>query len=106
MTPDEAIASLDSRIRESGQTVKLRQGSQERMLRAFVRGYQPSELGNGVQQGDSLVVLSPSELARHGLVEIKRLDRLEVGARARIVEYATPTLIGDTVVRWDVLIRG
>lgn len=106
MSPERAIAMLDMQVEKHGQDIRLMRGNSSWTIKAPVRGYRPEELGNGILQGDSEVVVSPTQLARHGLVDVRRLDRIEVAGRTRIVEYATPTPIGGKVVRWEILVRG
>ncbi|ACL59908.1 hypothetical protein [Methylobacterium nodulans] len=109
MSPADALAMLDRQIAENGQTVTLQHDGVSYPLRAFVRGYSPREIGNGIQQGDSKVVLSPTELAAAGFPADEapeRLDTLVISGRVRNVEYATPVELGDAVVRYDLLVRG
>lgn len=109
MTPGDAIALLDRQIAQHGQKIGLRRlnfGAWE--LRAWSRGYRADELAGGVQQGDTLVIVSPTDLAASGFTggALKRLDRITVSGRERSVEIADPVTIGDTVVRWNLTVRG
>lgn len=112
MTPEQAIAQLNRQIAANGQTVALRKatakdGSQDKPLRAFVRGYKPDELAGGVQQGDSTVIVSPTELAKSGFAgPIVRLDRVVVAGRVRSIEVANPVMLNDQVVRIELRVRG
>ncbi|ACL58952.1 hypothetical protein [Methylobacterium nodulans] len=100
---------LDRQIAANGQTVTLKHNGVPYTMRAFVRGYTPREIGNGIEQGDSKVVLLPTELTAAGFPADQvpeRLDTMVVSGRARNVEYANPVELGDTVVRYDLLVRG
>lgn len=108
MTPAHAIAALDRQLARHGQTVRLRgqadpdDGSADRRVRAFVRGYRADELAGGIQQGDSEVVLSPTDLG----ADPARLGGLFIGERLCLVEVANPVTLADVVVRWNLWVRG
>lgn len=113
MTPAQAIAMLDRQIAQHGQTVTLTRtvpnGSPITLTcRAFVRGYKPDELANGVVQGDSLVVLSPTALAGSPFASALpvRLDKLTTAGRKRNIEMADPVLMNDMLVRLNLQVRG
>ena len=88
------------------------------LVRAFVRLYKPSELTPMIIQGDSKVILSPSDLVAQGwpgpagdsagldpLVP-RRGDKIVVHGRPRQVIAATPVYLGDQMVRLEMQIRG
>ncbi|MCE4223403.1 hypothetical protein HCU64_06535 [Methylobacterium sp. C25] len=106
------MSKLDRQVARKGQTIQLRKaaakdGSQDKGLRAFVRGYKPDELAGGVQQGDSTVIVSPTELAKSGFAgPIVRLDRVVVAGRVRSIEVANPVMLNDQVVRIELWVRG
>lgn len=114
MTPAAAIAMLDQEIAEHGQDVVLRRAvaggtAIEKTARAFVRGYKPDELTGGIQQGDSLVVLSPSSIPAEFAGAASRLrvnDAIIVTGRRRSVQYVDPVEIGGVIVRYNVLVKG
>lgn len=113
MTPSQAIALLDAQIAEHGQTVTLtrlvpNQTSITLTCKAFVRGYKPDELANGVQQGDSLVVLSPTALVGSPFESAPpvRLNKLTTAGRLRNIEMADPVLMNDVLVRINLQVRG
>ncbi|MER2268243.1 hypothetical protein [Methylobacterium oxalidis] len=111
MTPAQAIAALDRQIAQHGQGVQLRAAAADpdaasATVRAFVRGYRPEELGGGVQQGDTLMILSPTHLAVASIETIERGDGVTVADRARYVEVANPVVLNDVVVRIECTVRG
>lgn len=113
MTPSAAIAMLDRQLAEHGQDVVLRRPvaggtAIERTARAFVRGYRPDELSGGIQQGDSLVTLSPSSIPAEfsAPARLRVNDRIKVSGRERNVQYVDPVEISGVLVRVNVLVRG
>ncbi|WP_132254733.1 hypothetical protein [Methylobacterium segetis] len=111
MTPAQAIAQLDRQIAAHGQDVQLRAAAAEpdtaaATLRAFVRGYRAEELSGGVQQGDTLMILSPTHLPAAGVETIQRGDGVTIAGRARYVEIANPVVLNDVVVRIECTVRG
>ena len=113
MTPQQAIASLDRQINRHGQTITLRRpvanaSPIEKTCKAFVRGYKPDELIGGVQQGDSLVALSPTGLAGSDFATTlpRAMDKVLIAGRVRNVQMADPVLLGDQVVRINLQVRG
>jgi hypothetical protein len=113
MTPVQAIAMLDRQIARHGQTVKLvrlvpNQPAVEATVRAFVRGYKPEELANGVQQGDSLVTLSPTQLKGTPFEADLPVtnNKIEVSGRRRNVQFADPVEMLNVLVRLNLQVRG
>lgn len=114
MTPADAIAALDRQIAQSGQRIVLSRlvkggASIERPHRAFVRGYRPDELTGGIQQGDSLLVVSPTGMPAEFIGEGKLLrvnDKAQISGRYRNVQFVVPVLIADVLVRLNVTVRG
>jgi hypothetical protein len=113
MSPADAIEMLDRQIAEHGQTITLErlvpnQPAVTATVRGFTRGYKPDELANGVQQGDSTVVLSPSSLA--GTPFAATLPTINNKAvfhgRRRNVIMADPVYINDVLVRVNLQVRG
>lgn len=99
-------------IATRGQTVRLQRVNvrDEKLFipfRAFVRGYRPDELAGGIEQGESVVVISPTALAKAGISDpIKGNDRLWVAGTPRAVRMCNPVATDDVVVRWDAWIKG
>lgn len=118
MTPRQAIAQLDRQLARNGQDVALVRVVADgddftsTKIRAFVRGYRPNELTGGIQQGDTLVVLSPTGLPApfNGLDDpdtfLRRGDRVEVAGRSPRIEYVDPVLLDGVQVRINLLVRG
>jgi hypothetical protein len=111
MNAQDAIDMLDRQIGEDGQTIRLRRAAGaviERPHKAFSRGYKPSELVGGLQQGDTLLVISPTGLPREfaGDDLLRRGDKIWLSGRLRSVEFVDPVLIGDTLVRLNATVRG
>lgn len=109
----EAIADLDDELARTGQDVTLRRigtdgpDKEAAGVRAFVRGYRPDELTGGIQQGDSLVVLSPSRTPAVFVGQpLEANDRIVIAGRSRNVEYVDPVQIAGVTVRINVLVRG
>lgn len=112
MTPAEAIAKLDRQIAKHGQDITLRRvvpnaPAIEKPSRAFARGYRPDELAGGIQQGDTLMILSPSTMpAEFVSTPLKVNDRIISDGRTRNVQYVDPVRIDGVIVRFNVLVRG
>jgi hypothetical protein len=81
-----------------------------------MRQYQPDELVGGIIQGDSFVILSPSEIIAAnwpGTVTApgdkrvpKHGDQLIVQGIARTVQTGTPFYIAGALVRLELQVRG
>lgn len=109
MTPAQAISALDRQIEQRGQTLHLRDAKDlvgaGKRVRGTVRGYRPDELAGGVQQGDSAVIISPTSLAAVS-VSLERSMKLQIGDRWTSILAANPVRMNDTIVRWNVWVRG
>lgn len=106
-----AIATLDRQVKERGQTVRLqRAGVRDeatfRDFRCVVRGYTPTELTGGIDQGDSKVVISPTALAEAGIEPPSELDFLHIDGTRRSVKFCNPVKMNDIVVRYDAWVKG
>lgn len=106
-----AIATLDRQVKARGQTVRLqRAGVRDettfRDFRCFIRGYTPSELAGGIDQGDSKVVISPTALAEAGIEPPAELDFLIIGGTRRSVRFCDPVMMDDIVVRYNAWVKG
>lgn len=117
MTPAEAIADLDAELAEDGQTVKLRPGSTttgEVACKAFVRGFQPSELIGGLTQQHSKVVLSPTDTAGFASGAAAPLDGrvpkvgnyVVIAGKPRKVAAGTGIYMADVLVRIEATVEG
>lgn len=118
MTPATAIGMLDRALARNGTVVTLRRysgtgparTSEEISVRARSRDYEPAEVMGGITQGDSEVVLSPTQLAAStwggGAWMPRKDDRVVVGGRERTVLAVDPERIADQVVRINLQVRG
>lgn len=113
MTPQAAIGALDRALASTGETITLRRttGTQRVPLdvtcRAVVRNYRPIELVGEIQQGDSLVILSPTEMAQAQWPwPPKNSDLVVVAGRQRAVQGVTPFYLDGTLVRVELQVRG
>lgn len=106
MSPAQAIAALDRQLRQRGMDVTLIAAGRE--ARATVRGrpsgYRADELGQGVQQGMTKIILSPTGLEAYG--QPTKLDAIQYGGRSQTVEVVDPAWIDGRVVRFDVWVLG
>lgn len=119
------ISALDRGLAARGQDVILRRisgsgpsaTSIDVACRAVVRGYRPEELVGGIAQGDSQVILSPSEIRSSGWPDPgglpsgsaslpKKGDKLIVQGRMRTIEAVAPIQVAGELVRIDLQIRG
>jgi hypothetical protein len=122
---EAAIADLDRELLAIGQVATLRRlqlvaGVQSILssvdVRIVMRQYQPSELVGGIIQGDSFVILSPSEIiaanwpgtaTAPGDKRVpKKGDQLIVQGIARTVQSATPYYPWGTLCRIELQVRG
>lgn len=108
MTPARAIAMLDRQLAKHGSDVVLVRGDLRVTVRAFPRGYKRDELGDGISQGDSLVVVSPSSLAGTVFADDPphQGDWVNFGGRERHVENGDPVRLANVVVRINLQVRG
>lgn len=116
MTPTAIISALDRAVAISGEDITLRRntlgpsGTQIPLdvhCRACVRGYRPDELVADIKQGDSLVILSPTEMKAHQWTWPPRIqDRAIIGDKQRTVIAANPITVGDELVRIELQVRG
>ena len=119
------ISALDRGLAARGEDVVLRRisgsgataTSVDVTCRAVVRGYRPEELVGGIAQGDSQVILSPSEIRASGWPDPdgspsgsaslpRKGDKLIVQGRMRTIEAVAPILVAGELVRIDLQVRG
>lgn len=119
------INALDRGLSARGEDVVLRRISgsgasitnTDVTCRAVVRGYRPEELGGGIAQGDSQVILSPSEIRASGWPDPggspsdaaslpRKGDKLIVKGRMRTIEAVAPIQVAGELVRIDLQVRG
>lgn len=125
VTPALAVANLDAALAQTGQPVTLRRlvgtaspTAYDVTAQAFVRGYAPKEIVGGIQQGDTLAILSPSEIVAAGWpgagaqsdgtdTRVPRNgDRLVIAGRIRRIEAAVPLYMAGALVRIELQLRG
>jgi hypothetical protein len=113
MTPEKAIAMLDAQIEKHGQTVTLtrlvpNQASITLTCKAFVRGYKPDELSNGIIQGDSLAVISPTALIGSAFEDNlpAPVNKLTTAGRQRNIGSVEPVYMNDVLVRLNIQVKG
>jgi hypothetical protein len=124
------IADLDASLAEHGQDIVLRRvkganlASQQNVdvtCRAFVRGYEPNELVNGITQQDRKVILSSTQIDTAGwpadeadstsevdarVPRKNRGDRCKIAGNWCSVEAAEPIYIDGILVRINMRARG
>lgn len=128
MTPAAAIAALDNRLAQDGEDIILQrvvgaanQATFGAKCRAFVRGYQPHQLIGTIIQGDSHVILSPTDINRSGWpgAQVAKpstanmdaripltTDKLVQFGKTRSIQAATPFYIDGELVRIELQVRG
>lgn len=114
MTPAAAIASLDSQLAEHGELVSAYRytattGNPRPRINvddvpAFVRAFKPEELAGEIDQTSTNIVLSPTKLT--ALLPLKKNDKVFAQGRERNVELVKPVLMGNTLVRINLVVTG
>lgn len=111
----DAIAALNRALAAVGEDVTLTRNTLTLGVlvptaitcRAVVRGYQPAELIGGIIQGDSLAILSPTEIANSSWPgPVRHNDKLTVQGRERNIEAAAPIYAEGELVRIELQLRG
>lgn len=113
------VADLDASLARRGEDVVLTRGVASATCRAFVLAYTPQEMieGTGIQQGDSLVTISPtclvgwptagSGIGPTGDTRIpRRDDRVTIAGWDRAVISAEPRYVDGILVRINLQVRG
>lgn len=121
------IARLDGSLARVGEDVVLRRNTLgpggvqipfDATVRAQVRGYEPAELTAAVIQGDSRVILSPTQIEQAGWPGAtaapvtgdrrvpRRGDVVLVQGTPRHVFAAAPKYVGGVLVRIELQVRG
>jgi len=107
-TPAGMIARLDASLARHGQDVILRSGNTtvgQQPCRAFVRGYEPSELIGLIKQGDKKVTVSPTGLGGFG--EPRENQFVVVDGKPRAIQGEPEFIRVDSVlVRINMTVRG
>ncbi len=127
MTPESVRASLDRMLAQYGEPCKLQRivagVTRSVHLHASIQDYKPAELlgGNGLQAGDSHVIVSTTEIdaaswpstavlatttAGDPRIPIKGDKLVLNNGRVRIVQAAWPApYVGDELIRIEMTIR-
>lgn len=116
MTPEAAIGALDRQLAIHGEDILLRRETKgagtllipfDCGVRAKVRDYTAAELVGELQQGDSQVILSPSEMTdRQWPAPPRKGDKVVIKGKVRAVMNVVPFDIGGTVARYELSVRG
>jgi hypothetical protein len=124
MTPESAIATLDRHLQLKGEDILLRRtvgsNTTDVACRAKVSGYQPQEIvsGSGLMQGDSQVIISPTQIIAAGwpgdaasqVVGDSRIpksgDFAIISERRRTVKAAVPIYMANVLVRIVMTVGG
>jgi len=127
MTPEAAIAMLNRQLAAHGQDIRLTRNTLgpggvlipfSVECRAFVRSYKADELVGGIIQGDTLVVLAPTEIEAQGWpgAEVtptnqdrrvpRKDDKCVIAGKSRNVEAGTPFYLNGELVRIELQVRG
>lgn len=120
LTPAAAIADLDAQLATDGHDIVVQRVTggttvaQAVTMRAFVRGYQPQELVNGITQQDAKVILSPTGLATFNSGAAAGLDvkvpikgnKMVINGKTRSVEAAVGIYMAGTLVRVEARVLG
>lgn len=114
MTPQGAISALDRALTVTGEDITLRRttGTNQapfdvESVRAIVRGYEPAELVGSITQGDSKIILSPTEMqARQWTWPPREGDIVIIRDKHRRVEAAHSIYMGETLVRVELSVKG
>lgn len=119
MTPEQAISMLDRQIAKNGQPVTLRRlPSTDVDVSGLVRSNTATELIAGLVQGESLVIVSPTQINAAGwpgtqeagkrdirVPSKNRGDIVVVNNEQRAVQNANAFYIGDTLVRIEITVK-
>lgn len=124
-TPEGAIARLDASLARRGESIQLQRAVgivaglpsyASVTCRALVRNYKPEELAQGILHGESLVILSPTEIisaawtSGRATGEDARVpmpnNRVVIAGRPRIVKAAVPFYMAGVLVRIELQVQG
>jgi hypothetical protein len=114
MSPEAAIAALDRALAATGEDIVLRRttGTKPAIpldvgVRASVRGYRPEELVGGIIQGDSLVIVSPTEMKQRRWCWPPRAnDKAVIDEKVRNVVAVNGIKMKGVLVRIELTVRG
>lgn len=106
MTPAGAIALLDRQIAAHGEAITITRGATTQAARAFVRRavVDPIVAGADAAQATTMLVLSPTGLS--AITAPARGDIVTLGGRDAFLDEAEPIRIADTIIRWNLKVKG
>jgi hypothetical protein len=114
MSPDQAVAMLDSQLAEHGELITLRRytapsGTPRPKtdladIPAFVRAVKPEEFFGNVDSTFSNVTLSPTNFTP--LWPLVKGDKVMIDGRERNVEMVKPIKLGNVLVRCNLVVAG
>lgn len=119
MTPQQAIAMLDRQIAKSNQTVTIRVlPSTDVVVPALVRSTTSTDLVAGLVQGESIVIVSPTQINAAGwpgtqpagkpdnrVPSKNRGDMVVINNQLRAVQNANPVYMNDVLVRIEIVVK-
>jgi hypothetical protein len=122
------IAQLDSALADAGEDFVLRrvigttnQTNVDVTCRGFIRSYGPEELTTNIIQGDSRIILSPTQInaaswpgaappVEFGAAQDPRVprrgDKAVVQGRVMNIQNTSPIYVDNVLVRIELQIRG
>lgn len=107
MNPEAAIAGLDRSLQIAGQDISLHRGTTYVAARARITSYSASQLVGEVTQGDSLVIMSPTEIVAASWPAPPRYgDKVVIDGNVRTVISATVFEMANVPVRYELQTRG
>jgi hypothetical protein len=127
MSPEFVIGKLDDALAKAGEDIVLRRiyGQAPRTnyvdvtVRATVRSFSPEELVGGINQTDSKVIISPTDIANAGwpggeiestTVVNPSLPRINdfaiINGRKRAIQVVDPIYVQDELVRVEMRVLG
>jgi hypothetical protein len=116
VTPAAAIAALDRQLAVHGETVTLRRDTAGPgaatvaltvELRAIVRGFTPADQEGFAVQGDTILVISPTEMtARQWCWPPQAGDHVTLRGYDRVVRAPDLVRVDDVLVRINLAVRG
>lgn len=123
MSAAAEILELDRSLADVGEDLVIRrvtgttsQTNTDLAVRGSVRGYQPQELTTNIIQGDTKVILSPTQINAAGWPGVsggvldhrvpRRGDKAIVQGKTLNIEAAAPIYVDNTLVRLELQVRG
>lgn len=112
MTPQSAIASLDSQLAQHGKTVTVMRGnvaapSASQSAQGFVRGDKAADIAgqSGITQRRSTIVVSPTDFASWPAPLPHKGDWCTVAGQTRTIVEFDHIALNDIVVRIELTVE-